>query len=113
MPTHFIAQNGSELSQDTPISVTGCPPSVTITKTQAKGNSVAVTVKLGQQGTVKIAGRGLRTTTKRGVKAGTHLITVPLTAAGRAARSHHVKLKIHASLTVSGKTGTATRSVRA
>jgi hypothetical protein len=113
MPTEFIGQNGMTLYQSTPIGVNGCPPSVSITKTQVKGNSVAVTVKLGQQGTVKITGRGLRTTTKRGLKAGLRTITVPLTAVGRAARSHHGKLKIQASLTVSGKTGSATTTLRA
>jgi hypothetical protein len=29
MPTHFIAQNGMELSQTTPITVTGCPKGLT------------------------------------------------------------------------------------
>ena len=113
MPTEFRAQNGMEIHESTPITVTGCPPSVSITKTAVKGNSVAVTVKLGAGGTVKITGRGLRTTTKRGLKAGTRVINVPLTAAGRAARSHRGKLKIQASLTVSGRTGTATTTLRA
>jgi hypothetical protein len=70
-------------------------------------------VKLGQQGTVKITGRGLKTTIKRGLKAGTHTITVPLTAVGRAAKRHRGKLKIQAALTVSGRTGTATATLKA
>jgi hypothetical protein len=78
-----------------------------------KGNSLAVTVNLGQQGTVKISGNGLRTTTKRGLKAGTRTITVSLTAVGRAAKRHKSKLKIQATLTVSGRTGTATTTLRA
>ena len=113
MPTEFVAQNGLEIHQSTPIAVTGCPPSVSITRTQVKGNSLAVTVNLGQQGTVKITGRGLRTTTRRGLKAGTHTITVPLTATGRAAKRHKSKLKVQAALTVSGRTGTATATLRA
>ena len=113
MPTEMIAQNGMALYQNTPISVTGCPPSVSITKTVVKGNSVAVTVKLGQQGTVKITGRGLKTVTKKGMKAGTRTITVPLTATGRAAKRHKSKLKVQAALTVSGRTGTATTTLKA
>jgi hypothetical protein len=113
MPTLLKAQNGLEIHQNTPVGVTGCPPSVSITKTAVKGNSVAVTVKLGQQGTLKITGRGLRTTTKRGLKAGTRVINVPLTAVGRAAKSRHGKLKVQAALTVSGRTGTATATLRA
>ena len=93
--------------------MTGCPPSVSITKAKVKGNSIAVTVKVAEKGTVKITGKGLKTTTKRGVKAGTHTITVPLTATGRAAKRHGRKLKIKAALTVAHRTGTATTTLRA
>ena len=113
MPTEMIAQNGAELHQNTPIAVTGCPPSVSIVKTAVKGNSVAVTVKVGETGMVMITGRGLKATTKRGLKAGTHTITVPLTQAGRAAKRHGSKLKIKAALTVAGRTGTTTTTLRA
>jgi hypothetical protein len=113
MPTEIVAQNGMALYQNTPISVTGCPPSVAITKTSVKTSAIAVTVKLGQTGTVKITGKGLRTTTKKALKAGTHTITVPLTATGRAAKKHRGKLKVQAALTAAGRTGTATTTVRA
>ena len=112
MPIRFKAQNGMEITQNTPIGVTGCPPSVSITKIAVKGNSVAVTVNVSQTGTVKITGKGLRSTTKKGLKAGTHTITVPLTATGRAAKRHGRKLKIQAALTVSGRTGTATATLK-
>jgi hypothetical protein len=113
LPTTITAQNGAVVTQTTKLGVTGCPPSLAITKTAVKGNSVVVTVKLGQQGTVKITGRGLRTTTRRGLKAGTRTITVPLTAVGRAAKRRRGKLKIQASLTVAGRTGTATTTLKA
>ena len=113
MPTEITAQNGAVIKQATAIATTGCPPSLSITKTQVKANSVAVTVKLGQSGTVKITGKGLKPSTKRGLKAGTHTITVPLTATGRAAMKHRTKLKIQASLIAAGKTGTATSSLTA
>jgi hypothetical protein len=108
MPTEMIAQNGMALYQQTPISVTGCPPSVAITKTSVNGNNVALTVKLGQAGTLVLSGRGIRRKTLHGVKAGGHTITVSLTAAGRAARRHRSKLKITVALSAAGRTGTTT-----
>ena len=89
MPTEITGQNGAVIRQTTAIAATGaCPPSLTITKTKIKGNSVLVTVKLAKAGTVKITGRGLKTTTKRNVTVGAHTITIPLTATGRAAKKH-------------------------
>ena len=113
LPTTITAQNGAVVTQTTKLGVTGCPPSVAITKTVVKGNSVALTLKLGgETGTVKITGRGLRTTIKRGLKAGTRTIAVPLTAVGRAAKRRHAKLKIQAALIVAGRTGTATATLK-
>jgi hypothetical protein len=113
MPTEIVAQNGMALYQSTQIAVTGCPPSVAITKTSVKTSAIAVTVKLGQAGTVVISGKGIRKKTIHGAKAGTRTITIPLTATGRAARKHNAKLKIVVALTAGGKTGTATSTVRA
>jgi hypothetical protein len=113
MPTIITAQNGAVIKQSTNVAITGCPPALTITRTKVKGNTVLVTVKVGEAGTVKITGRGLRTTTKKGVKAGTHTITVPLTNIGRAAKKHKRKLKFKATLTVAGRTGTATTTLKA
>jgi hypothetical protein len=108
MPTEIVAQNGMALYQNTQIAVTGCPPSVAITKTSVNGNNVALTVKLGQAGTLVLSGRGIRRKTLHGVKAGGHTITVSLTATGRAARRHRSKLKITVALTAAGRTGTTT-----
>ena len=36
MPTEFVAQNGAEIHQDTPITVTGCPKAAPTTKIKAK-----------------------------------------------------------------------------
>ena len=113
MPTEITGQNGAVIKQTTKITITGCPPSVSITKTAVKGNAVLVTLKLGEGGTIKITGKGLKSTTKRRVKAGTHTITVPLTPAGRAAKKHKKKLKIQATLSVGARTGTATTTLKA
>jgi hypothetical protein len=113
MPTEIIAQNGMALYQNTPISVTGCPPAVSVTKTKIKGNSLVVTVKLGQTGTLVLSGKGIPRKTVRGAKAGIRTITIPLTATGRAAARHRAKIKITVALTAAGHTGTATSTVRA
>jgi hypothetical protein len=113
MPTEIVAQNGMALYQNTPISVTGCPPAVSVTKTKIKGNSLVVTVKLGQTGTLVLSAKGIRRKTVRGAKAGIRTITIPLTATGRAAARHRAKIKITVALTAAGHTGTATSTVRA
>jgi len=113
MPTIITGQNGAVIKQDTHIAVTGCPPSVTITKTRAKARSILVTVKLSQAGTVSISGKGLKSVTKRGVSAGSHVITVPLTRGGQTAARRHEKIKIKASLTVGRRSVTGTGTAKA
>jgi len=114
MPTEITGQNGAGIKQTTNIVPTGgCPPVVDITKTALRGDTALVTVKLGEGGTVKITGKGLKSTTKRALKAGAHTITVPLTNTGRIAKKHKRKLKIKATLTVAGRTGTATTTLKA
>ena len=113
MPTEITGQNGSVIKQNTHIAITGCPPSVTITKTRATARSILVTVKLSQAGTVKISGPGLKSVTKRGVGAGSHVITVPLTRSGQTAARRHKKIKIKASLTVGRRSATGTATAKA
>ena len=103
MPTTITGQNGAVLTQATKIAVTGCgasKPSVKVTKTRLKGSTLVVTVKTSATGTIKISGSGLKTTTKKNVKAGSHQINVALTKAGKTAKKHRKKTKLRASLTV-------------
>ena len=89
------------------------PPSVSITNAHVKGNALLVTVKTSEAGTVKISGAGLNTTVKKGMKAGTHQIKVPLTRTGKTAKKHHKKIKVKASLTVGKQAATKTATVKA
>jgi hypothetical protein len=77
-------------------------PTVKVIKVQLSHNALLVTVMLSQKGTVRISGRGLRTTIKKNLAAGRHRIRVPLTRSGVAARKHHRKLIVHVALTVAG-----------
>ena len=115
MPTIITAQNGKQIKQTTKIAVTGCKaskPSVRITKTKLKGNTLLVTVKTSANGTIRISGSDLKTTTKKNVKAGTHQITVALSKAGKIAKTHRKKTKLRASLTVGKQAVAHTISVK-
>jgi hypothetical protein len=114
-PTTIVAQNNLQTVQQTRIAVSGCPPakpSITVTNTRLKGSKLLVTVKTSATGTVKISGAGLMSTVKRGVKAGTHQIVVPLTKAGRAARRKHPKIVLRVNLTVGSQSAAKTAKVR-
>ena len=106
LPTTLTGQNGAVLKQNTNIAVTNCPPIVTLTKAKLSGNSLLVTVKTNDTGTVKISGKGLKTT-KKNLKAGTYQIRVALTKSGRSMRKHHKKMNLRVSLTVGRKQAVA------
>jgi hypothetical protein len=112
MPTLFKAQNGLEIHQNTAIGVTGCPPTVTITKTKLTGNTLLVTVRTSAKGTVRISGNGLKTTVKKNLKAGTYQIRVALTKTGTSMRAHHKKTTVRAGLTVGKQVVAKTTAVR-
>jgi hypothetical protein len=115
MPTIITAQNGKQVKQTTKIAVTGCKaskPSVKITNTKLKGNTLLVTVKTSAKGTVKISGNDFKTTTKKNVNAGSHQIKLALSNAGKTAKKHRKKTKLRASLTVGKQAVANTISVK-
>jgi hypothetical protein len=112
-PTTITSQSNVEIKQNTRIAVAECPPSVKVTATKAEARKLMITVRTTQAGTVSISGRGLTTTVKRGVSAGTHEIAVPLTAAGRAAARKHKKLSVKVTVTAAGKSASTTTNAKA
>jgi hypothetical protein len=115
MPTIITGQNGKQIKQTTKIAVAGCKPSkptVKVTKTKLKGNTLLVTVKTSAKGRVRISGTGLKTTIHKNVKAGSHQLKVALTKAGKTARTQRKKVRLRGSLTVGKQTVSTTTSVK-
>jgi hypothetical protein len=112
IPTIITAQNGKQMKQTTKIAVTGCGPSVTITKVKVSGNSLLVTVKTSATGRVRLSGYGLITKVVNSLKGGAHTITVALTKSGIAMRKHGQKAKVRVSLTVGKQAAAKTTSVK-
>ena len=110
-PTTLVAQNNMAVRGNTRIEVIGCPPSIRVTRTRVSGNTLLVTVNLGAAGAVRISGGSLKTTS-RALTAGSHTIRVPLSRAGRAARRKHRRIKLLATITANGHTGTRSATVK-
>jgi hypothetical protein len=64
MPTEFVAQNGAEIHQTTPIGVTGCSTSIAIVSHKVKGRTLTVAVSVPAAGRVTASGKGLSTSAK-------------------------------------------------
>jgi hypothetical protein len=118
MPTTIIGQNGTVITQNTPITVNGCKPvkpikpTVKIKKTKLRDNTLLVTLTTSQKGTVTLTGNGLKRV-KKTLSAGTHQLRLTLTKTGRTARSHHRKTKLKATIkTTTGGTGTTTKTLK-
>ena len=77
--------------------------SVEIQKFKVTTSSLLVTIKTSRAGTMTITGPGLKKTT-RTVAAGTRVMTVALTKAGKAERAGRKKIKLSVSLKTSIKT---------
>ncbi|HEY5045925.1 MAG TPA: hypothetical protein VII53_08725 [Solirubrobacteraceae bacterium] len=87
-------------------------PTVEILKIKVTATTLLVTVRTSAKGRVQISGKGLATTIKQGLKAGTHQIKVKLTKAGRKAGAHRKKTRLRVSLTVGKQTVAKTTSVK-
>jgi hypothetical protein len=102
VPVTMVAHNGAELKENATMQITGCPLSVSILKAKVAGARIAVTVRTSAKGRLTIHGAGVKTLVKPGLAAGTHKLTIALTAGGRVAVSAHRKISLTAGL-VAGK----------
>jgi hypothetical protein len=63
MPTEFVAQNGAEIHQDTPIAVQECSTTLSFRHT-VKKKTVKLSIYAPAAGTITAAGKGLTTASK-------------------------------------------------
>jgi hypothetical protein len=82
MPTAFTAQNGAQIKQSTPISVTGCKPSIAVMSQSVKGNTATIVANVPSAGRLVASGAEIKRSVKRVGKAGTVTIGVTLTSHG-------------------------------
>jgi hypothetical protein len=98
MPTAFVAQNGAEVRQSTPIEVTGCKPAIKIVSHRVKGASVTIVANVPSAGKLTLSGKGLSTAVKSAAKAGDVTATLTLTRAEQALLKGHPGRKLTATV---------------
>ena len=76
MPTLFVAQNGAEIQQSTPVAVEGCLSALAV-KPVVKKQTVTLTVYAPAAGKLTVSGKGLTTTAAKTAK-GQEDITITL-----------------------------------
>lgn len=107
MPTAFKAQNGLEIHQSTPISVTGCSGSLSVNSHSVEKRTLSVSVYVPAAGKLAVSGKGLSSQTKKASGRNTLRFTLNQKKAGK------LKTKIKLTFTpTEGKTQTKTLSVK-
>jgi uncharacterized repeat protein (TIGR01451 family) len=101
MPTAFVGQNGAEIHETTPISVTGCKPTVTVVRHSVKGEKVTIAASVPSAGKLVADGAGLSHASKSAGKAGTLTLGLTLSKGQQQLLSKHPgrMLKITVKLT--------------
>jgi hypothetical protein len=93
MPTSFVAQNGTALKQQTPISVQGCKPEIRVMRHRVKGKHATVVVSVPSAGTLSAGGGGLSRVRRSVGGAGTVTVTLKLSKRDqRFVARHHGRL---------------------
>jgi hypothetical protein len=82
MPTDFVAQNGAEIQQSTPIAIEGCSHALSI-KSTVKKHTVTLTIYAPAAGKLSATGKGLTTAAKAAKGQENITITLKQTKPGR------------------------------
>ncbi len=77
MPTEFVAQNGREIHESTPIVATGCAPALEVLAHSSRGRTAKIVVGVPSAGRLRATGPRLSSATRKPGKAGR--VTVALT----------------------------------
>ena len=107
MPTAFVAQNGAEIHESTPISVSGCVPAITVTSHKVKGKTATIKVSVPSAGTLVATASAIKRSTKRVAKAGTVTIGVSLSShdVRVLAKKPHQRVNVEVKLRFTSKHG--------
>ena len=89
MPTQFIAQDGSEINQNTQISIQGCSTKVSLTH-KLKAKTLTLSVYAPSSGKIKVSGKGLSSASK--TAKGQETVTIKLQA--KRAKAFKTKLRL-------------------
>ncbi len=89
MPTKLTGQNGAVVKQSTPIEVTGCAPSITVTSHRVSGKTATLVVRVPSAGKLLATGAGLTSATKAVTAARSVTVKVSLTSKEQAFLAHH------------------------
>jgi hypothetical protein len=92
MPTTITAQSGTQIKQNTRISVKGC--GVRILSRRVRGHKLVIKVRTPSAGKVIVKAKGLRSRSRRVSKAATLTFKLPLTRAGLASLHRHRPLRV-------------------
>jgi len=107
VPTEFTAQNGLEIHQETPVTITDCAPAIAVVSHKVKGRAATIVVSVPSAGKLVATGNGLSKASKIAKGASTLTVNLILTNAEAAALSKHKgrKLKVKINLTFTPKKG--------
>ncbi len=114
MPTELVGQNGAEIHQKTPITVSGCKAAIRIVSHSVKGSAVTVVATVPSAGRLVASGNGFLRASKHAGGAGKVAIRLALSKAERALLGRHPgrRLTSRVRLSFKPKHGAAlTRSV--
>jgi group II intron reverse transcriptase/maturase len=93
VPTLFKAQNGLEIHQQTPVTVNGCPTTMSVMKKTLKKHTLTLSVYVPTAGKLTATASGLSSTTKTTTGQQTLTLTLHTT------QPHHPKTKLHITFT--------------
>ena len=96
MPTEFRAQNGAEIHQSTPITVTGCPAAITVVRQRVKGKTATIQVRVPGAGKLVATAKGLSKASKTAKGATTLTLELTLTNAEAVFLGKHKTRKLKA-----------------
>ena len=98
LPTAFVAQNGAEIHESTPLSVSGCKPAITVVKHSVKGGTATIVVSVPAAGRLVATGSGLSRASGKASKAGTVTVKLTLTKGEAAFLAKHHGRKLRAKI---------------